>query len=120
MLGFNRLTGPIPAAFGSMRRLEKVWFNHNQLSGPIPMELGNLGEQLEWLDVQHNEGIVGPLPFELTRLTELSRFEWGNTGLCSPPDEALQMWLSRAPTHYGRGPACGSWVGRRAANPPTR
>ena len=112
LLGFNRFTGPIPREIGSMPRLERVWLNHNQLAGPVPPELGNFGVQLEWLDVQRNEGLAGPLPMELLQLTNLHRFEWSSTGLCSPTDDALQVWLSQTPNRYGRGEVCspGIWV----------
>ena len=107
-LATNRLTGSIPPGLGSMRSLERVWLDFNELTGQVPSELGNLGSQLKWLDFRQNSGLEGPLPQELTNLTGLFRFEWGQTGLCAPDNEEFQRWLRSVPNRYGRGPNCRS------------
>ncbi|MDE2763015.1 MAG: hypothetical protein OXQ94_06550 [Gemmatimonadota bacterium] len=108
VLGHNRLTGPIPPELGSMRSLERLWLNDNRLTGAVPGELGDLGRWLDWLDFRANWNLSGPLPHELTQLTGLLRFEWGATGLCSPPDRDFQYWVNSVPTRYGQGPVCES------------
>lgn len=106
ILGYNRLTGPIPPQLGSMRSLLRVWLDFNDLSGEVPSELGNLGTRVDWLDFQQNRQLGGPLPHELTNLTNLIRFEWAYTGTCSPPNREFQDWLRSVPNAYGQGPIC--------------
>lgn len=106
ILGYNQLTGPIPPELGSMRSLKRVWLDFNELSGQVPPELGDLGTGLEWLDFRQNRELSGPLPHEITSLTRLVRFEWGHTGLCSPPDREFQEWLRSVSSAYARGPIC--------------
>lgn len=108
VLGHNQLSGSIPPGLGSMRSLDRLWLNDNQLTGAVPSEFGSLGRWLEWLDFRANPSLSGPLPRELTNLTGLLRFEWGATGLCSPPDEEFQEWVHSVPTWSGRGPICPS------------
>ena len=106
LLGFNQLSGPIPPGLGSMPGLERLWLNHNNLSGGVPAELGDLGARLQWLDFRENPGLHGALPRDLMHLTDLVRFEWGRTSLCSPSDEEFQAWLRSVPNRYGHGPRC--------------
>lgn len=106
ILGYNELSGPIPPELGSMRSLKRVWLDFNNLSGQVPPELGDLGTRVDWLDFQQNDELSGPLPHALTNLTNLIRFEWAYTGLCSPPDSEFQEWLESVPNAYGHGPVC--------------
>ncbi len=110
-IGYNELTGQIPPELGSLGRLERLWLNFNRFAGPVPAELGNLGTQFEVFDVRHNRDLSGPLPLELTRLTGLRRFEWDNTGLCSPDDPTFQAWLRGIDQRYGGRPVCQAAAG---------
>lgn len=110
-IGINKLTGQIPREFGSLSRLERLWLNFNRLSGPVPAEVGNLGTQFELFDVRHNRDLSGPLPLELTKLTGLRRFEWDNTGLCSPDDPTFLAWLRGIDQRYGGRPVCQAAAG---------
>ena len=110
-IGYNELTGQIPPELGSLGRLERLWLNFNRLSGPVPAELGNLGTQFEVFDVRHNRDLSGPLPLQLMRLTGLRRFEWDNTGLCSPDDPTFQTWLRGIDQRYGGRPVCQAAAG---------
>ncbi len=68
-LNSNRLSGPIPAEVGRLRKLRKLYLNNNELSGPIPPALGQL-------DLQHIElignALTGPIPPELGALENLT------------------------------------------------
>ena len=44
----NELSGPIPASFGKLTKLERLWLYDNQLSGEIPEELGELSNLAAW------------------------------------------------------------------------
>ena len=68
-LSFNRLSGPIPAAIGRLRKLRKLYLNDNALSGPIPPALGEL--DLRHVELSGN-ALSGPVPPELGALEDLT------------------------------------------------
>ena len=69
-LGHNALTGPIPAALGSLSNLESLDLSVNQLNGSIPTALGSLSS-LESLDVSQN-WLTGPIPLALGSLSSVT------------------------------------------------
>jgi hypothetical protein len=72
----NRLTGPLPATWGSFKALTDLRLSNNQLQGSIPSSWGALGavpNTTLWL--KDNAGLVGCLPRGLERLQ-------GNTDVC--------------------------------------
>ena len=82
-LGFNGLRGSFPAAIGDLTGLQYLNLNSNWgLSGPLPAEFFGLSslQQLYLVTV----GLAGPLPPEIGRLTELRTIELGRTGLGGP------------------------------------
>ena len=113
----NRLSGPIPGELGQLERLWQlrlrgnmlegslppelaqadslVWISveNNNLSGPVPPELSDVGS-LVLLHVQNNPDLSGPLPDELTALTELRELIAGGTALCAPTDPDFRVWLN--------------------------
>lgn len=68
-LGFNQLTGTIPAELGNLSTAGILDLRSNQLSGPIPAELGHLST-LGILELQAND-LTGPIPPELGNCTKL-------------------------------------------------
>ena len=68
-LGFNSLTGAIPAELGKLSNLEDLLLNGNSLSGAIPPELGKLSN-LENLLLNGNR-LSGEIPPELGNLKKL-------------------------------------------------
>ena len=100
----NSLLGPLPAALGSLDKLETLVLSLNELSGPIPPELGNLKNlrvldlyycwisgtippelgqlaKLETLNLTNNgSALAGPLPAELGQLTNLNLLALGGNG----------------------------------------
>ena len=126
-LPYNELSGPIPPELGNLANLQGLSLDDNQLSGPIPPQLGNLfnlnalrladnqlngaippqlGQllKLNILDLRSNE-LSGPIPAELTQLT-LEEFDFSDTDLCVPANEALQAWLDLIRIHRGTGVSC--------------
>ena len=90
-LGDNALTRPIPPELGNLTRLQRLNLGDNALTGPIPPTFGNLANLRE-LDLDHNEGLSGAVPTELSALQRLTRFITSGTGLCAPADIEFQRW----------------------------
>jgi Leucine-rich repeat (LRR) protein len=91
-LSRNQLSGEIPPQLGSMTELIDLWLSRNQLSGYLPSEFGNLSNLVQ-LGVSHNQ-LTGSIPLSFTNLTALVAFYFEQTGLCEPPDDSFQDWLS--------------------------
>ena len=98
-LGWNQLTGPIPAELGNLANLERLWLSSNQLSGPIPAELGNLAN-LKELRLSSNQ-LSGPIPAELGNLANLKELRLYDNQLGGPIPAELgnlanleRLWLS--------------------------
>ena len=83
----NELTGPIPAALGDLSNLQQLDLNNNQLTGPIPAELGDLSN-LQLLRLASNE-LTGPIPAELGDLTNLQWLGLASNQLTGPIPAAL-------------------------------
>ena len=62
------------------------------MSGSIPVELGNLSN-LEFLLLDDNTNLSGPLPGSFTGLGSLTHLRLDGTRLCAPTDTAFQAWL---------------------------
>ena len=85
-LGYNGLTGTIPAALGDLSNLEWLYLFGNQLTGSIPAALGNL-TNLTVLSLASNE-LSGTIPTQLGDLTNLQELSlWGNELTGSIPTE---------------------------------
>lgn len=97
-LDSNELTGPIPVELSYLRRLRHLALGSNDLTGPFPAELGVL--RLGVLLINDN-GLSGRLPQSLIGMP-LQSFNWQNTGLCAPLDDAFQAWLRSVFTRSGR------------------
>lgn len=72
VLTFNdvtNLTGPIPASFLRLKRLEYITINNINLSGPIPTILSRL-KNLRYLNLFSNQ-LTGPIPGSLSRIPKL-------------------------------------------------
>ena len=82
-LGFNDLTGPIPAELGDLSSLTALNLSLNQLTGPIPAELGDLSS-LTRLSLSSNE-LTGPIPAELGDLSSLTVLSLHNNQLTGHP-----------------------------------
>ena len=98
-LGWNELTGAIPADLGELWNLERLELNSNSLSGTIPPELGEL-PNLERLELGWNT-LSGPIPAEFGGLSNLERLEidWNTLSGPIPPElgglsnlERLKIW----------------------------
>ena len=81
-LGFNDLTGPIPAELGDLSSLERLYLYSNQLTGPIPAELGDLSS-LEQLYLYSNQ-LTGNIPAELGDLSSLTGLSLYGNQLTGP------------------------------------
>ena len=77
-LGFNSLSGSIPAELGDLRSLTSLYLNYNSLSG-IPGELGNLAN-LNRLALSNNS-LTGNIPAELGNLENLTSLDLSSNSL---------------------------------------
>ena len=86
-------------------RVTKLELENNGLSGPLPAALGTL-TKLEALVLNGNVALRGALPAGLRELSVLATVEIANTELCAPEDADFQtclagisfVGLTRAPT----------------------
>ena len=69
----------------------------NNLSGHVPSALARL-TRLKKIDFNDNEGLSGPLPFELTGL-RLESLLLRGTRLCARTDTEFQAWLTAISNH---------------------
>lgn len=67
------VTGPIPASFGNLTRLNALYLSDNNLTGSIPVALGQL-MQLSILDLSRNS-LTGSIPTGFALLSNLSGLE---------------------------------------------
>lgn len=65
ILANNKLTGPVPAEFGGLKKLTDLRLNRNQLSGPIPASLTG-ATALQVLRLDHNR-LTGTIPAGLAK-----------------------------------------------------
>ena len=100
-LNDNNLTGRIPSDLAGLSRLSWLNLANNRLEGPLPAQLAELG-RLQALYVNHNAGLAGELPLELSRL-QLGHLAYEGTELHVPNDTAFRRWLLGIENHYGTG-----------------
>ena len=91
-LGENNLTGRIPPELQNLSILEKLNMANNDLAGTLPPEVGGMSSLRE-LVLTNNSGMAGPLPSDLTALSQLDVLLAGGTALCSPSGTSFQTWL---------------------------
>ena len=104
-LGGNDFGGPIPSALGNLRQLTHLDIANANLSGPIPPELANL-RKLQQLYLYKND-LTGPIPQFFINF-RLQYFNWRETSLCAPANEAFQRWLRGIQGHVGGATCSGS------------
>jgi Leucine-rich repeat (LRR) protein len=104
-LSFNSLTGNIPAELGDTSNLWTLNLSENSLSGFIPSTLGNL-TNLNFLSLDGNASLTGPIPLSFTSLTNLDYFYFTSTDLCEPSDTTWTSWFSAITNHEGTGVGC--------------
>ena len=82
----NSLSGPLPAALGSLDKLEELILEDHGISGLIPPELGKLGN-LTVLSLG-SDSLTGTIPRELGDLTSLKSLGIGGSPLTGsiPPE----------------------------------
>lgn len=90
-LSWNQLSGTIPSELVQLSNLEWLWLQRNQLTGALPTNIGLLSK-LEDLRLNGNP-LSGELPQSITALN-LSEFDYSQTQICTPADEAMQNWLT--------------------------
>ncbi len=83
----QRLAGPLPAALGSLSRLERLFLQGNLLTGSIPAALGNLSN-LENLYLFDNF-LSGPIPAAIGNLSNLEELALNKNALTGPIPESL-------------------------------
>ncbi|XP_047257370.1 receptor-like protein 9DC3 isoform X1 [Capsicum annuum] len=112
----NSLTGEIPSSICNLTSLKVLDLARNNLKGAIPQCLGNMSDQLEVLDMQHNSlsgnlrtafssgsqlrsfnlhdnKLEGKIPRSLANCKELEVLDLGNNHL----SDTFPMWLGTLP-----------------------
>jgi uncharacterized repeat protein (TIGR01451 family) len=80
----------------------------NNLNGTLPSDISNLNN-LTSLELDGNPDLSGELPSEMTRIANLERFRFTDTGLCEQGDEAFQTWLDDI-READRAPLCDATI----------
>ncbi len=86
-LDYNALTD-FPAVVNELTGAQKLEFlklNSNDMTGGIPEAIGNF-TNLEYLQLNLNQKLGGPVPESFGNLTKLNYFNVTNTGVTSLPD----------------------------------
>ena len=99
-LGGNQLTGDIPPQIGNLSILQRLSLSRNHLSGALPPEIGLL-IKLDELYLSYNENLSGPIPYQLTAITNLQILTMEETQLCVPSLATFQTWLDGIETKWG-------------------
>ena len=79
-LGYNRLTGTVPASLGDLRQITYLMMDWNDLTGTIPPKLGKLGQLSGWLSLEGNN-LSGTVPPTLANLTQATWIYLNNNDL---------------------------------------
>ena len=95
-LSDNQLTGEIPPELSRLTKLMWLRLDKNRLTGSIPPDLGDL-TKLSLLLLSENKALTGPIPVELTNLSNLGRLSMFGTQLCVPSGEVFDDWLRNIP-----------------------
>lgn len=103
-LGSNALNGSIPPALGSLGSLVELSLADNDLAGAVPERIEDL-TALEFLYLDGNSMLTGPLPLRLMFLAHLVSVDIRNTQLCGPDDTAFRTWAASIDFQGCGGPA---------------
>ena len=116
-LSDNDLEGSIPVGIGDLENLTRLSLQENDLSGDLPQELGNLSLltslrledndlqgtippefggllSLQELSLSNNVQMGGPIPIEMSELTQLNQFLTVGTNICLPSEQSFQNFLA--------------------------
>ena len=88
----------------SVGRVLELDLRNNGLAGRLPSDFGDRLVRLSVLRIGDN-ALSGPLPASLVALP-LKEFEYADTGLCVPRDEAFKTWLDGIPVRRGPVDEC--------------
>jgi RHS repeat-associated protein len=89
-MGFNNITGELPASIGTLDKLEYLTLNRNNLSGEMPSELGLL-TSIKHINLDRNQ-LEGEIPMELGALTTLTSLKLYSNNLSGCIPEELDVF----------------------------
>ncbi|MXX71652.1 MAG: hypothetical protein F4Y73_07300, partial [Gemmatimonadetes bacterium] len=103
VLSDNGLRGSLSSAIGNLTELETLDLGDNSLTGGIPVAVTSIAA-LDTIRISGNEGLEGPLPFQMTRMTGLKALHYGDTSMCASPSTTFQKWFDGL--DQADGPIC--------------
>ena len=99
----NGLRGSLAPAIGNLTKLEILDIGNNSLTGGFPVAVTSM-DALDTIRISGNEGLEGPLPFEMTDMTGLKALYYAGTGMCASPSKTFQAWFDGL--DQADGPIC--------------
>ena len=88
----------------SLGRVATLDLSSNGLTGRFPVSPAALTSMTS-LRIDGNAGLIGALPLSLSALP-LEQFQYNDTGLCTPTDQAFGTWLAAISSHEGTDTQC--------------
>ena len=82
LLGGNQLNGPLPTQWSQMTQIRQIQLGQNQLQGPLPASWSDM-TQITGISLSRNQ-LSGPLPAQWSDMTQITQIFLNNNKLNGP------------------------------------